>query len=133
LKTPTRPGRIEIIVESLMIFVKECIRLGVDGFYASTQGGESYRFKDQRLFREVIEPSDRMVMEEMNRSCIFNVLHVCDYQGAYTDLTPYLDYPAGGLAAALRTYAMGRSVRCSSALYMGGMEQRTIVTAVRGN
>ena len=30
---------IGIIAESLMVFVQECIRLGVDGFYHSTQGG----------------------------------------------------------------------------------------------
>src|SRR5262249_42392302 len=31
---------LEMITESLRIFVRECIRLGVDGFYMSTQGGE---------------------------------------------------------------------------------------------
>ena len=35
---------IEVITQGLMLFVKECIALGVDGFYASTQGGESGRF-----------------------------------------------------------------------------------------
>ena len=34
----------EIITESLMIFVKACIDLGVDGFYASTQGNEIHLF-----------------------------------------------------------------------------------------
>jgi uroporphyrinogen decarboxylase len=32
-------------------------------------------------------------MEEINKSCIFNILHVCDYQDGYHDLTPFLDYP----------------------------------------
>ena len=32
---------LEAITDSLMLFVKECIRIGVDGFYASTQGGRS--------------------------------------------------------------------------------------------
>ena len=44
---------IEIIAESLMIFVKACIKLGVDGFYASTQGGESHRFADPASFPRV--------------------------------------------------------------------------------
>ena len=76
-----------------MIFVKECIKLGVDGFYHSTQGGEIHRFEDKALFKECIKPYDLVVMEEINRSCIFNILHVCDYHDGYDDLTPFLDYP----------------------------------------
>jgi uroporphyrinogen decarboxylase len=89
---PVKKG-LEIITDSLMLFVKECIRLGVDGFYASTQGGEAGRLKDARLFREYIKPSDLALMKEINRACIFNILHVCDYRGPYDDLSPYLDYP----------------------------------------
>jgi len=84
---------LEIITESLMLFVKDCIKLGIDGFYASTQGGESHRFDDPSLFEAFIKPHDLAIMEEINRSCIFNVLHICDYNGAYSDLTPFLDYP----------------------------------------
>jgi uroporphyrinogen decarboxylase len=88
----TKKG-IEIITESLMIFVKECIKLGVDGFYHSTQGGESHTFNDSALFTECIKPYDLILMEEINRSCDFNILHVCDYHSGYDDLTPFLDYP----------------------------------------
>ncbi len=84
---------IEIITESLMIFVKECIKRGVDGFYHSSQGGESQTFNDSALFKECIKPYDLILMEEINRSCDFNILHVCDYHGGYDDLTPFLDYP----------------------------------------
>lgn len=83
----------EIITESLMIFVKGCIELGIDGFYTSTQGGESHRFKDPALFNTCVKPYDLTLMEEINRSCIFNILHVCDYHDTYDDLTPFLDYP----------------------------------------
>ena len=41
----------EIITESLMIFVKECIRLGVDGFYMSTEGYESFRLGTRPFHR----------------------------------------------------------------------------------
>ncbi len=84
---------LEIITDSLMLFVKECIRLGVDGFYASTQGGEVGRFQDSRIFKNYIKPHDLVLMNEMNRSCIFNILHVCDYHGPYDDFSPFLDYP----------------------------------------
>jgi uroporphyrinogen decarboxylase len=84
---------LEIISDSLMLFVKECTRLGVDGFYASTQGGEAGRLREPRLFQECVKPFDLLLMNEINRSCAFNILHVCDYNGPYADLAPYVDYP----------------------------------------
>lgn len=84
---------LEIAAESLLLFVRECVNLGVDGFYASTQGGESARFEDKSIFLEYVKPYDLLLMQEINRSCIFNVLHVCDYADSYDDLTPFLDYP----------------------------------------
>jgi uroporphyrinogen decarboxylase len=84
---------LQIITESLMLFVKECISMGVDGFYTSTQGAETGRFKDPGLFKKYIKPFDLVLMDEANRSSIFNILHVCDYHGSYSDLSPFLDYP----------------------------------------
>ncbi len=84
---------LEIVANSLLLFVKECIKLGVDGFYASTQGGENARFKDKSIFLEYIKPYDLLLMEEFDGPCVFNVLHVCDYAYGYDDLTPFLDYP----------------------------------------
>jgi uroporphyrinogen decarboxylase len=120
-----------IITNSLLLFVKECIKLGIDGFYASTQGGETHRFGGSALFDECIKPYDLAMMEEMNRSCIFNILHVCDYHGAYDSLAPFLDYP-------------GQVVNCSPLLgkkrltaeqlarmfnrpYMGGMDRHGVI------
>jgi uroporphyrinogen decarboxylase len=103
----------EIISESLMIFVKECIKRGVDGFYHSTQGGESRTFNDSALFNEYIKPYDLILMEEINRCCEFNILHVCDYHGGYDDLTPFLDYP-------------GHIVNCSLELGAGKLTAREV-------
>ena len=89
---PVRKG-LEAITDSLMRFVKECIRLGVDGFYASTQGGEAGRFRSPGLFEKYVKPFDLILMNEIHRSCMFNILHVCDYNGPYADLSPFLDYP----------------------------------------
>jgi len=84
---------LEAITESLMRFVRECVRLGVDGFYASTQGGEAGRFRDPGVFIRHVKPFDLVLMNEMKQSCPFNILHVCDYNGPYSDLSPFLDYP----------------------------------------
>ena len=91
----------QIITDSLMGFVKECIRLGLDGFYTSTQGNEVGRFDDPALFEQCIRPYDLQLMEEINRSCIFNILHVCDYHLPYRDLAPFVDYPGHVVNASL--------------------------------
>jgi len=101
---------IEIVSDGLMKFVRECIRVGVDGFYHSTQGGESKRFKDRSLFLNYVKPSDLRVMKEIDEACPFSILHICDYHqefGFYDDLTPFLDYP--GTVVNVSTEIGGRS------------------------
>jgi len=126
---------VEIITESLMLFVKGCIRAGVDGFYSSTQGGEAFRFADRALFNECIKPYDLAIMEEINRSCIFNILHVCDYHGGYDDLTPFLEYPGHVVNCSLEVGSKTMTAREASDLFsrpfMGGMKRKGII--VSGN
>ena len=69
----------EAVTDSLLTFVRACVKLGVDGFYASTQGGERGRFDDPGIFDRAIKPYDLTVMNEINATCEFNILHVCDY------------------------------------------------------
>lgn len=83
----------DIIAESTMIYVKECIKLGVDGFLASTQGGEGFRFQDPAIFKNYVKPYDLIAMNEINSACACNILHICDYVGDYNDLSPFQDYP----------------------------------------
>jgi uroporphyrinogen decarboxylase len=73
--------------------VKECIKLGLDGFYTSTQGGEAARFTDPSSFDTCIRPYDLELMEEINRQCAFSILHVCDYQLPYGSISRFADYP----------------------------------------
>ncbi|HEX9013664.1 MAG TPA: uroporphyrinogen decarboxylase family protein, partial [Anaerolineaceae bacterium] len=91
----------QVITDSLLGFVRECIRLGLDGFYTSTQGGESGRFPDRSAFDECVRPFDLVCMEEAQRSCVFNILHVCDFRLPYSDLSPYVDYPGHVVSAGL--------------------------------
>jgi uroporphyrinogen decarboxylase len=83
----------QTITDSLMGFVKACIKLGLDGFYTSTQGGEAARLPGRELFDQCVRPYDLALMNEVNRVCQFNILHVCDYRQPYSDLKPYVDYP----------------------------------------
>ncbi|MFL7791974.1 MAG: uroporphyrinogen decarboxylase family protein [Anaerolineae bacterium] len=128
---------IEIITESMMIFVKGCIEVGVDGFYASTQGGESDRFEDAALFETCVKPYDLTIMEEINRACSFNVLHVCDYHGGYSDLTPFLDYPGDVVNCSLKLGSRTMTPQEVSTMfgrpYMGGMDRHGIIVSGSAN
>ena len=121
-----KPG-LEIITESILWFVRECIKLGVDGFYASTQGGESHRFADPAVFAQYVKPYDLAVMEEINRACPFNILHICDYCSGYSDLTPFLDYPGDVVNGPLDLGAQTLTPRDVAPMfdrpYMGGLDR----------
>ena len=118
---------LEIVTDSLMIFVKECVRLGIDGFYASTQGGEHHRFQDATLFTDYIKPHDLILHKAIEQSCLFNILHVCDYHGGYTDLAPFLDYPGHVVNCSLQLGTETITPKAISQMfsrpYMGGLER----------
>ena len=92
----------EVITDTLLTFVKACVRLGVDGFYHSTQGGETDRLADGDLFDTFVRPYDLAVMDEAERSCAFNILHICDYLGEYRDLARFRDYPGQVVSCPLK-------------------------------
>ena len=119
------------ITDSLRGFVKACVKLGVDGFYASTQGGEAGRFADASIFARHIKPYDLALMGEA-KGCAFNILHVCDYNGPYADFAPFLDYP--GHVVNCNPQFTGRALawREIAALFkrpcMGGLDRHGILT-----
>lgn len=121
----------EILTESQMIFVRACIQAGVDGFYTSTQGSEKGRLKSPKMFADYVKPYDLVAMKEVNKSCPFNILHVCDYMAPYENYDIVRDYP-------------GHVVNCNTKLtggelspqdiakffkrpYMGGMDRHGIL------
>jgi uroporphyrinogen decarboxylase len=122
---------LEIITDSLVTFVKACITAGVDGFYASTQGGEAKRFNDPGYFRDYIKPPDLVLMKEMQRSTVFNIVHVCDYVESYADVAPFLDYPGQIVNSPLTFGAKKYSPKELSTVferpYMGGLERHGIL------
>jgi len=124
---------LEIITDSLMIFVKECVRLGVDGFYTSTQGYESFRSLGPDLFTQCIKPFDLALMKEIDRSCIFNILHICDFIGEYDDLSLFLDYPGHVINFGHRLGSKeisGKEIfRMFDRPFMGGMVRDGVIAA----
>jgi uroporphyrinogen decarboxylase len=123
----------QVITDSLMTFVQECIALGVDGFYHSTQGGEAGRFSDPALFTSCVKPYDLILMEEINSRCSFNILHICDYSGEYNDLTPFLDYPGQVVSSPLLLGGEALSLQEVARLFnrpvMGGLDRHGVLVS----
>ena len=99
----------------------------MDGFYVSTQGGETFRFGGTDLFRTYIKPTDLAVWDAIGQTeC--NILHVCDYQGSYDDLSPFLDYPGHIVNCSLeigeRTLAPVEVATLFNRPFMGGMQRK---------
>ncbi len=116
-----------IVTESVLAFVRACIRLGVDGFYHSTQGGERDRLADRSEFDRFVRPFDLAVMREAERGCQFNILHVCDYLGEYDDVERFADYPGHivscPLTVAGRPLAPREAARLFGRPVMGGLDR----------
>ncbi len=83
----------EIITESTLIFVRECVKLGVDGFFQATQGGEVNRFEHDRIFHDYIKPFDLVVAEEIAANGECNILHIHNGGDGYSDYSAFVDYP----------------------------------------
>jgi uroporphyrinogen decarboxylase len=123
---------LDIMVDNVRALVRACQRAGVDGFYISTQGGEAHRLGGSELFTQYVKPSDLAVWDQAQQSA-FNILHVCDYDGPYADLTPYLDYPGQVVNCSLQVGGRELTPREAAALFgrpfLGGLERKgTIAT-----
>jgi uroporphyrinogen decarboxylase len=117
----------EVITESLLTFVRGCIDVGIDGFFHSAGGGESTRLEGSPLFDECIKPYDLAVMQEINRTCEFNILHVCDYFGSYSSMDPFLEYPGNVINCSLELVSRKMTSQEVSGMFgrphMGGIER----------
>jgi uroporphyrinogen decarboxylase len=121
----------DIITEGLLLFVKECAALGLDGFYASTQGGEKGRLPDERSFDDCVRPYDVAVMTEIDRLTSFNILHVCDYHLPYQDIAPFTSYPGHvvntNLKLAGRQLSAAEVARMFDRPFMGGLDRKGVI------
>lgn len=121
---------LEIMVENVLTLVRGCQAVGVDGFYASTQGGETFRFPGTDFFTQTIKTTDLAVWDVLQKS-EFNILHVCDYEGGYDDLTPFLDYPGQVVNCSLhlddRILTPQEAATLFNRPFMGGLERKGIL------
>ncbi len=122
---------LEILTDSQLLFVKACIQEGVDGFYASTQGGEAGRFSSPKIFAEYVKPFDLVSMKEAAARCPFNILHVCDYVLPYKNYDAYYDYPGhvvnSNVKLVDREISSAEIAKAFKRPFMGGMDRHGII------
>jgi uroporphyrinogen decarboxylase len=124
---------LETLSESQLIFVRACIKAGVDGFYMSTQGSEASTFSNPKIFTNYVKPFDLVSMKEIQSSCPFNILHVCDYNAPYANYDLTRDYPGHVINCNTRLTGGQISPQEISKFfgrpYMGGMDRHGILAS----
>jgi uroporphyrinogen decarboxylase len=123
---------LEILTESQLLFVRACIKEGVDGFYTSTQGGEAKRFRHPALFHSYVKPFDLVAMKEIATACPFNILHVCDYVAPYASYAAFTDYPGHVVNCNVQLFDRQISAPEITKLFqrpfMGGLDRHGVIT-----
>ena len=123
---------LDIINEDVKLYVRECMKLGVDGFLASTQGGENNRTYPPETFREFIKPVDMDAMAVLD-GLPANILHVCDFEGQYDDFSPFIDYPGKIVNCNLLlkdapiTTKQAQELLGGKKVFMGGLDRKGIL------
>lgn len=122
---------LEIIVESMGYLIRGCIERGIDGFYASSQGGEGTRIP-AGVFEEYIKPSDLAAWDLFEDKTPVNILHVCDYAAPYDTFERHTAYP-GHIVSAPNDVG-GRSISGAEVAklfdrpFLGGMERLGVIS-----
>jgi uroporphyrinogen decarboxylase len=79
---------------SIVNYIDESIKRGADGFYISTQGGNSKNFGEGELFEKLVVPYDLIVSQAASDKALLNILHICDYgESYYTNIYQFASYP----------------------------------------
>lgn len=122
---------LDVIVESMGVFIRGCIERGVDGFYASTQGGEAGRLP-AGAFEEHVKPADLAAWDHFRERTACNVLHVCDYEAPYASFDAVRDYPGHIVSAPNEVDGAPVSGREIADLFgrpfLGGMERLGVIS-----
>jgi uroporphyrinogen decarboxylase len=122
---------LEILTESQLLFVRACIKEGVDGFYTSTQGSEAKRFSTSAIFGKYVRPFDLVAMREIQSACQFNILHVCDFVAPYANYDAVYDYPGHIVNCNVKLTGGRMSAQDITKLFkrpfMGGMDRHGVI------
>lgn len=79
---------LEVITESIIGFIKECLKIGVSGFFFATTHWGTYDCMTDETYDEIAKPYDLRVLEAM-ADAEFNILHVCKSNNMLDHLSDY--------------------------------------------
>ena len=123
----------ENITLSIMNFVQAAARLGVDGFYTCTQGGETNHISDLPLFYRSVKNFDMILYKEVSQLVPYNILHICDYEGNYEDFSlRFQDYPGQVVNVPLEADNKPLSLAHAAEIFkrpvMGGLDRHGVLS-----
>jgi uroporphyrinogen decarboxylase len=84
---------IERLTENILFYIRESVKIGVDGFYLSTHGGDKAAFYNGPLFDKLVRPYDEILFKEATGNSLFNILHICSPENTYQELDHLAAYP----------------------------------------
>jgi len=86
---------LSVATEDMSALARSVIQAGADGIFLSAQQISDPRI-DGALHRNVLSPGDCRVLEsaKSTRPDVFNILHICSYEGHRNDLINFVNYPA---------------------------------------
>ena len=117
--------------DALLWLVKECKAIGIEGFYTTTQGGEMKFYEVPGFFETFIKPFDFRVMEACNEGTKLNILHICDWEGTFDDLTRFKDYPAQIVNTPINlngtTFSVTDGVKLFGRPVLGGLDRHGVI------
>lgn len=124
--------------KALLWLVDECKKAGIEGFYTTTQGGEKRLENIPGFFDNFIKAYDLEIMGECNKGTKLNILHICDWEGEFDDLTRFADYPGQIVNTPFELDGKPFTTSDAEALFhrpiLGGLERKgEIVTLPEGD
>ncbi len=117
--------------EALKWFVSECKEIGIQGFYMTTQGGEMKYNDIPGFFTDIIKPYDLELMNMCQKDAKLTILHICDWEGTYDDLSKYVDYPGDIVNTPLHLNGKPFTLKDGEQLFrrpvLGGLQREGII------
>ena len=124
---------LRIYNDALLNFVRDCKKLGIDGFFMPTQGGENIYKEVPGFFEKFIRPFDLELMAECTKDTHCNILHICDWEGPYDDLSAFREYPGeivnipNKMGGKPFTPKDGAKLFGDSRIILGGLDRRGVI------
>jgi len=82
-------GALEVIAETLRLFVDACFESGCDGIFYATETATT-DYMSVEMYRKFARPYDLRVLETIEKKSQFTVLHICRKNIMFDE---FLDYP----------------------------------------